>query len=65
MKFVHNVVFDFETALKNTKLAMLERLELPLSFSPSQLWIVEFGGSKFSPDNFSGILQKPKCHLYL
>ena len=34
LNFVYTVVFDDETALEDVKLAILERLELPIFFHP-------------------------------
>ena len=45
-------VSGVETALENSKLAILELLVLQILFAPSQLWWVRFG-----------YLQKLKCHL--
>ena len=50
--FVCLAVSDVETALENSKLAILERLVLQILFVPSQLWWVRFG-----------YLQKLKCRL--
>ena len=54
-------MWDVEAVLENSKLAIVERLELQISFNhpnhdEGQIKII-FSGK------FSGILQKPKCHL--
>ena len=55
-------VFDVEAALDNAKLSILERQELQIFCAPPPNGGERFV-RKFSSGNFSGILQKLKCHL--
>ena len=53
-KILCNVfVFDIETALENSKIAIPEWLELQILLSPSQPWLGEI--KKFSAGSFFGI----------
>ena len=61
LDFVFIVGFDVEAPLDNVKLAILERVELHIFFSPSQPWLRQI--RKFSSGKFSGILRKLKCPL--
>ena len=63
LNLVYTVVFDVETALDNAKLTILERLELQIFFASLQPRWRQI--RTFSQITFSGILQKPKSHLYL
>ena len=63
LNLIYIVVFDVETALENAELTILERLELQMFFTSVQPWWRQI--RKFSLRKFSGILQKPKCHLCL
>ena len=54
LNLIYVVVFNVETALENAKLMIVKGLELQIFFASFQLWW-----------KFSGILQKPKCHLCL
>ena len=53
-KILCNVfVFDIETALENSKIAIPEWLELQILLTPSQPWLGEI--KKFSAGSFFGI----------
>ena len=63
LNLIYTVVFGVETALENAELPILERREFQVFFTSSQTWWRQI--RKFSSRKFSGILQKPICHLCL
>ena len=58
-------VFDIETALENSKIAIPEWLELQILLTPSQPWLGEI--NKFSAGSFFWYLAKTEmsCKVYI
>ena len=61
--FVYIVRFAVKTAIENSKLVILEQLVMKMFSAPSKPWWVQI--RTFFSEKFSGILQKPKFHLFI